>query len=115
MPVSLECEAAGCGEVKKADDIATCIQLMQLHQKNVHDVTDSRPKPPKISRPTLQQDVVEDDWAAFTRRWDMFRKGTDIAADQVTAQLLACCEPDVESALFRQDPSNANRSVEEVL
>ena len=115
MSTSLRCEAAGCQEVKKADDMTTCIALMQLHQKNVHEARDTRQKPPKINRPTLQQGIGEDDWAAFTRRWDMFQNGTELSPNQVTAQLLACCEPELEAALFREDPTLANKTKDEVL
>lgn len=68
--------------------MSTCIALMQLHQKNVHEAGWARQKPPKINRPSLQQDIGEGDWAAFTLRWEMFRDGTDLAPSQVTAQLL---------------------------
>lgn len=112
---SLKCEATGCLEVKRAADMSTCIALMQLHQKNVHETRDARQKPPKINRPSLQQDIGEDDWAAFTRRWEMFRSGTDLGAGQITPHLLACCEPELEAALFREDPTLASRTEEEVL
>nr|XP_053655345.1 uncharacterized protein LOC128704271 [Cherax quadricarinatus] len=108
MAVSLNCEAAGCTVLKTAEDMPTCIALMQLHQKNVHDTRDTRQKPPKINPPTLQQGIGEDDWAAFTRWWEMFRNGTDLTPNQITAQLLACCEPELEAALFREMPTKAS-------
>ncbi|KAK4305129.1 hypothetical protein Pmani_022961 [Petrolisthes manimaculis] len=115
MAASLKCEAAGCTEVKTADDMSTCIALMQLHQKNVHEASDVRQKPPTINRPVLQQGIGEEEWAAFTRRWDMFQKGTNLSLGQVTAQLLACCEPELEAALFREDPTIASRAEKEIL
>lgn len=116
MPVNLKCEARGCTEVKTADDISTCIGLMQLHQRNVHECADgSRQKPPQISRPTLAQAISEDEWAAFTRRWAVFKNGTDLSTGNVVAQLIACCEPDLEATLFREDAQIAGKSEEEVL
>lgn len=88
---------------------------MQLHQKNVHEACDTRQKPYKISHPNLQQGISEEDWVAFTHRWDMFRNGTDLSQNQVTAQLLACCEPELEDALFREDPTVASKTENEVL
>ena len=77
--------------------MATCITLMQLHQKNQYDAqSDGRQKPPEICCPTLRQGIAEEDWEAFARRWSMLQKGTRLAEGQVTAQLLACCEPEFE-------------------
>lgn len=60
MVVLLSCEAVGCTEVKTAEDMPTCIALMQLHQKNVHYIRDMRQKLPKINGPT-PQGIGEDD------------------------------------------------------
>ena len=115
MPdVKLTCEVAGCGAEKTAPDITACIALMQLHQAQVHDCN-PRQRPPKISRPSLQQGIGEDDWLAFTRRWEVFRQGTDMAPSQVTAQLLACCESQLEVALYREDSAIASKSSEQVM
>ena len=111
MPeVTLECEFPGCEAKKKADDIYTALQLLQLHHQQAHSSNQALQKPPKIERPPIRQGVNEEDWAAFTRRWDLFKRGTDIPPSQITAQLLACCEPDLESALFRNDPKIADKS-----
>ena len=91
-----------CAE-KKALDIAPCIALMHLHQAQVHEGT-PRQRPPKISRPSLQQGIGEEDWLAFTRRWEVFCTGTAMDLGQATAQSLACCDPPLETALYRQDP-----------
>ena len=101
--------------MKTAEDMTTCIALMQLHQQNVHAAQATRQKPPKINRPSLQQGIGEDDWVAFARRWDNFRKGTDLSPNQVTTQLLACCEPELEAALFREDPNIADKPEKDVL
>ena len=115
MP-TLECEAAGCREVKEAEDLATCIALMQLHQKNVHDAqADGRQKAPEVGRPNLQQGIAEEDWVVFSRRWKLFLKGTRLTRAQVISQLLACCEPSLEAALFREDPNLADKSEADIL
>ena len=112
--VTLACEAANCGATKTAPDMASCIALMQLHQANVHDAA-PRQRPPKTDRPSLRQGIGDDEWAAFTRRWEVFRNSTDMAAGQVIAQLLACCDSALEIALFRQDPGIAGRTEASVL
>ena len=111
---SLTCEVPGCGATKSAPDIAACIALMQLHQAQVHDHC-PRQRPPKINRPSLQMGIGEDEWLAFTRRWDVFHNGSDMNASQTTAQLIACCEPQLETALYRQDPEIARKEPGQVL
>ena len=117
MPVELQCEAPDCSEVKTADDIATCVALMQLHQRNVHDgpQPEQLQKAPPLNRPILHQGVTEEDWEAFSRRWDLFSQSTTLTPRQSVAQLLACCEPELESAIFREDPTISDKSEAEIL
>ena len=114
---SLQCEAPGCGEVKKAEDMATCVALMQLHQRNVHDgpPPEQRQKAPPLNRPSLQQGITDEDWESFSRRWDLFNQSTSLTPRQVVAQLLACCEPELETTLFREDPKISEKSEAEIM
>ena len=115
MPVQLKCEAPGCEAVKEADSLETCVALMQLHQTNVHESGGARQRPPKMPRPELTQDITEEDWHVFTKRWELFRRGTSLAPQQVSAQLLACCEPTLHTALLREDPGIADKSEKDIL
>ena len=120
MASRLKCEASGCDEVKIADDMATCVALMQLRQRNVHDVRDGNAtgqlqKAPPLNRPVLQQGVTEEDWEAFKRRWNLLSQSTTLASRQLVAQLLACCEPELETALFREDPKINEKSETDIL
>ena len=118
--VTLQCEVPNCTISKTADDLPTALQLLQLHDKQAHgaaaavSVADKQ-KAPKIDRPTINQGCTEEDWAAFSRRWDLFKSGTALHPSQVTPQLIACCETEFESALFRDDPQVASKSADIVL
>ena len=57
----------------------------------------------------------EEDWAAFERRWQLFKTGTDLHASRITAHLIACCDQDLECSLFRNDPHIASKSADDVL
>ena len=91
-----------------------CIKLMELHQRNKHD-SSFKQKPPKIDRPDIKLDMGEDDWEAFKRRWKLFKNGTDVSPTQVVPQLIACCESDLESALFREDAELSDKTEDQVL
>ena len=88
---------------------------MQLHQQNVHGSADTRQRPPKMPRPTLTQGINEEDWNVFTRQWELFCKGTYLGPCQASAQLLACCEPMLHNALFREDLRIADMSTDDIL
>ena len=118
--VTLQCEVPNCTISKTADDLPTALQLLQLHDKQAHGTAAAvsmadKQKAPKIDRPTINQSCTEEDWAAFSRRWDLFKSGTALHPSQVTPQLIACCETELESALFRDDPQVASKSADIVL
>ena len=115
MSVTLKCEAPGCEAIKEADSLETCIALMQLHQTNVHESGGARQRPPKMPRPELAQDITEEDWHVFTKRWELFCRGTSLAPQQISAQLLACCEPTLHTALLREDPGIADKPEADIL
>ena len=93
----------------------TCVALMQLHQTNVHESGGARQRPPKMPRPELAQDITEEDWQVFIKRWELFCRGTSLAPQQISAQLLACCEPTLHTALLREDPGIADKSEKDIL
>ena len=118
--VTLQCEVPNCTISKTADDLPTALQLLQLHDKQAHGTAAAvsmadKQKAPKIDRPTINQGCTEEDWAAFSRRWDLFKSGTALHPSQVTPQLIACCETELESALFQDDPQVASKSADIVL
>ena len=116
MAVELSCEFPGCTASKSADNLSTALGLLKLHHEQVHvSGASEKQKAPKIDRPTIHQGCTEEDWAAFTRRWELFKAGTALHPSQVTPQLLACCEKDLESALFRDDPLVATKTPDTVL
>eukprot|EP00111_Clytia_hemisphaerica_P012758 TCONS_00037534-protein len=61
----------------------------------------TKQKPPKIARPTISKDTTEEDWNTFVKKWNLFKNGTDIPATQITTHLWQCCDPDLETELFK--------------
>ena len=91
---------------------------MQLHQQNKRDgpaAPERFHKASPLYRPVLHQGVTEEDWEAFIRRWDLFRQRTTLAPRQAVAQLPACCEPELESAPFREDPRISDKTEADIL
>ena len=66
-----------------------------------------RQKPPQIDRPRVSRGSSEEEWHIFTKKWALFKSGSNIPQDQITTQLWHCCESDLETDLFRQIDSVA--------
>lgn len=85
------------------DAIAAAAQL------NLHALAHSAPttppsdkqKPPRIDRPTVTRGTTDEEWNTFTKKWNLFKRGTDIPATQVTTQLWKCCDSEPEDDLFK--------------
>jgi len=85
------------------DAVAAAAQL------NIHALTHSNPttppsdkqKPPRIDRPTVTRGTTEEEWNTFTKKWNLFKRGTDIPATQLTTQLWKCCDSELEDDLFK--------------
>ena len=122
MAKQLKCEAHGCQVIKEGDTIADCVAQLQLHQENAHRKPTPAPrgdevvkqKPPKIDRPTIVENMSEDDWEVLGRRWEVFKAGTEIAGRE-SSQLLAGCEESLQQALFRQDKELHKKPEAEVM
>ena len=98
------------------DAIAAAAQL------NLHALAHSTPatppsdkqKPPRIDRPAITRGTTDEEWNTFTKKWNLFKRGTDIPATQVTTQLWKCCDSELEDDLFK-DTNNIDNVTEDQL
>ena len=109
MPVTLECEFPGCTISKTGETDVTALGMLNLHQTNVHS-NSVKQKRPKVDRPKVSRGISGEEWSTFFRKWEMFKASTDISPKELLPQLLACCEPDLENALYQNcsDLTNIN-------
>ena len=112
MSETLVCEVTGCTSQKTAETMALALELMKLHHAQVHS-TESKQKPPKVERPKISRGISGEEWATFVRKWDMFKRSTHVGADELVNQLLACCEADLENAVYAKvsDMDNATEKI----
>ncbi len=106
MPVTLTCEVPGCGVTKTADSDATALGMLQLHNTQVHSNT-TKQKPPKVDRPRITRGLSGEEWATIERKWGMFTASTVIGQEELNSQLLACCDTELENALYQNCPDLA--------
>ena len=115
MPdVTIDCEAPGCTKSIIAESGAMALGLMQLHQTNAHAST-QKEKPPKVDRPRFTRGISGEEWATLERKWTMFKNATHIGCDEMTSQLLACCEGELENAIYNDSGDVAGMSEDNLL
>lgn len=108
MP-AVTCPLAGCGY--STDDTEPVLAAAQL---NLHAISHThatlpagaavKQRPPKIDRPIIRKETSEEDWNTFIKKWDLFKRGTDIPNTQLTTHLWQCCDPELETELFKDVP-----------
>ena len=116
MPeLTVNCEYPGCEKNITAETGAVALGLLQLHQKNVHDSITAKQKPPKVDRLRLNRGVSAEEFATWTKRYELWKGSTSLTPDEVPCQLIACLDSDLESALIQYHSDIAEAGEAEIL
>ena len=120
MPV-LNCPFPDCDFVTEDVDVVGAAAQLNIHAI-IHEQGggatlggSTKQKPPKIERPTISVGCTEEQWNTFTKRWNLFKQGTDIPDGQVPSQLWQCCDSDLEEDLFKDVYDIQNISEDDLL
>ena len=115
----MKCLASGClfDTDAEIDDKATLenkLQLMSFHLQLEHAPVPAQPqsapsaqpatnrrKPESFPRPKVGVDETREDWDTFELNWFQYKKHSELKADEVSGQLVACCSKELQSALSR--------------
>ena len=93
MPV-IQCPINGCDY--ETTDVEAAVAAALLITHNVHTTglqpTTNKQRPPKLDRPKITKGSSEETWNTFQTRWQMFRSGTQITAEEAVQHLFQCCE-----------------------
>ena len=112
MP-AIHCPIADCDYVTNDVPPAVAAALLTIHN-NVHiSAAGSAPatshaRAPKISRPSISKGSSEEIWNAFIARWNMFKNGTNLNAEEATQQLFQCCEEDLGNDILKSHPTSVS-------
>ena len=111
--MAISCPVSGCGY--STDDVSEVLvgKLLDLHMYD-HSQR-ATVKGPKLKRPGIDVGVNEEVWQAFERRWDTFRRGSNIGAQDAAVQLFECASDELSSLVLRMDHNITSKSVEEVM
>ena len=117
MP-SIECPIEGCNYVAENDDATIVVALLTIHGSSHVSTASSPPslqKPPKLDRPSISLHSSEELWIAFTARWDMFKKSTQLSNDETVRQLFQCCDEELGNALLKSHRNAVSGNNEQAL
>ncbi len=113
--VIVSCPAPGCSY--STDDLPVEIvsTLLTIHAQEHTRAPITASKGPKLNRPVIDVGVDEETWNAFIRRWETFRRGSDINEAAAPTQLFQCASEPLGDLLLKSDPALTSRSTQEVL
>ena len=79
---------------------------LEFHVKLAHlpsqpVVQPSSTKPHKMKMPHISAGSSPDQWAAFLRRWSMYKVGMQVSKDTLATTLFDCCDDDLSTDLMR--------------
>ena len=103
----------GCGYLTEDVSEALVTELIKLHVMS-HS-TQQASRGPKLNRPTIDVGANEEMWTSFKRRWQTFRRGSQISDNEAAAQLFECASHDLSELALKLDQELTTKSVEEVM
>ena len=117
--MDLKCTIGNCtfstGEMEIAAAVATLNNHTVSHQQQQPHATNNQRSAPKLSRPSLRTCLTNEEWNAFTRRWEYYRTGCRISDGDATTQLLECATEDLGDVVLRAHPKFTEKPIDEAL
>ena len=119
MP-EIPCQYPNCSFVADNASEAIAIVMFNSHLLS-HQVTSQqqdcpvKQKLPPITRPTVKQDIDEEEWVTFVEEWNRFKRCTTIPQGSVADQLFQCCERSLGRLLIKENPEIISEGEEELL
>lgn len=101
MTVTMECEVPGCGKSFTAETEENALARLSLHDKQVHSSSTGKQKTPKLDRPRLSRGTSPEEFETWSKMYELWKRSTDISENELTGQLLSCCDSDLKSSLIQ--------------
>ena len=117
--MKVKCTLVGCDfETEDVSD-ALAIALLTnhgLHHQNCSSTSGrTSPQAPKLDRPTINIGVSVEEWNVFVRRWEVFRKGSNIDAASAPTQLFQCAGAELGDSLLKVHPNAVSDTLPKLL
>ena len=101
------CEYTTTAQVPDETDIASKIQLFQIHASSVHQGGGAARTPgvkAKMEPPKLQPGVDQQTWDQFIARWEIFKTTMGVDGGTVSMWLFNCLDKDLGDKVLKANP-----------
>ena len=115
--LEIQCPIEGCSYATGNVPEAVAVVLMSTHAISHSQATNISHSHtgPKLDRPKIGLGSSMEQWNIFTRKWDLFKSGSNISEQMAATQLLHCADEDLADSLFKSDPQIARLPYDVVL
>ena len=106
----IPCQYPGCTFVANNASEAIAIVMFNSHLLSHQNASQQqngqvKQKLPPITRPTVKQDIDEEEWATFIEEWTRFKRCTVIPESNIADRLFQCCERSLGRLLIKENPT----------
>ena len=119
----IACPIENCAYVTDDVEAVIAASLIQVHGSThtapapagAAAALATRPKGPKLERPSINMGVELETWNSFVRRWRAFKDGSGINDNGATYQLIHCADELLSDTILKADPGITERDADHVL
>ena len=124
MATGLRCTVLACeyntnSQVPDDTDMATKVQLLQIHTASVHNSGGGQVSTPgskaKMDTPKIQLGVDQQAWDQFMTRWTIYKTTMGIDGATASSWLFTCLDRDLGDAVLKANPGTEPQNMTEAV
>ena len=101
--MEIQCPAPDCQYKTPEMEAQLAMQLLMLHNANVHKSANRQGcKPEAMKRPLATLDMTETAWRDFKSQWQRYKRSTGLTGQDITDQLISCCADPLQMVIGSQ-------------
>ena len=122
MATGLRCTVHACeynttSQVPDATDLASKLQLLQIHTTGVRNAGVGQVRTPgskaKMDTPKIQLGVDQQTWDQFMTRWMIYKTTMGIDGASASSWLFTCLDKDLGDAVLKANPGTEPQNMSE--
>ena len=112
--MEIQCPAPDCQYKTPEMEAQLAMQLLMLHNANVHESANRQGcKPEAMKRPLATLDMTETAWRDFKSQWQRYKRSTGLTGQDITDQLISCCADPLRMIINSESGATLNSMSED--
>ena len=112
--MEIQCPAPHCQYKTPEMEAQLAMQLLMLHNANVHESANRQGcKPEAMKRPLATLDMTETAWRDFKSQWQRYKRSTGLTGQDITDQLISCCADPLRMIINSESGATLNSMSED--